>query len=219
MKTSQNHLKIRVHFLIFVLVPLLSVFSTGAALYAQEKTAPETALSPAEQNTHNALRKVKDEMTMALNKSDLPALLKHVHPDVVFTGMNGEVARGKPAVQKYFARMMSGPNRVVKEVKIDLTVDTLTILHGTDTGIAYGYSIDSYKLSEGMDFEVKTRWTATMVREGGAWYIAGFHSSANIFENPLLTKAQNTLIWAGLAGVLLGLLIGFLAARFLLKKG
>jgi uncharacterized protein (TIGR02246 family) len=191
-------------FIQYILISLLLCASISA------QTAEEIAagLSPAEIQIHNELRNLRDEMLDALNKADLTRLLDNVHSEIVFTGMNGEVARGKQEVRAYFQKMMAGENRIVESITIDLTVDTLSILHGGDTAIAYGSSRDVYSLTEGLDFEAQTRWTATMVKSGGRWFVAAFHSSANIFENAILSKTRTSLIIAVIASALLGLALG-----------
>src|SRR5713101_8940474 len=125
-------------------------------LKAQDKAAGN------DEATHNELRALRETMVAALNRLDLDEMLKHVHQNVIFTAMNAEVCRGHNEVRAYFNRMMTGPDRVVESLKVNLNVDALTILYGGDTGIAYGSSVDQYKLANGMEFEAKTRWSTTM---------------------------------------------------------
>jgi len=162
--------------------------------------------------SHQALREMRDVMVNALNKGDIEALIPHLNKNIVFTAMNGEVCRGHDALRAYFNRMMKDPGHIVESLHINPTVDHLTDLYGGATGVAYGSSVDRYKLTNGQAFEVNARWSATLVRENGNWQIASFQSAANIFDNPLLNKAKSTLFWgaggAGLIGLALGLLIG-----------
>lgn len=173
--------------------------------------APQTATAD-DEASHKALRDLRDTMVNALNKGDMEALLPHLHPNIVFTAMSGEVCRGHDAVRAYFNRMMKGPGHVVESIHVNPTADRLTDLYGGTTGVAYGSSVDHYKLTSGQEFEVNARWSATMVKENGNWQIASFQSAANVFDNPLLNKAKSTLYWggggAGLIGLFLGLLIG-----------
>ena len=69
-----------------------------------------------------------------------------------------------------------------------------------------------------MEFQVQTRWTASLVRENGRWLITAFHSSANAFDNPILDKARQLamLQWGGIgtaAGALIGVLVGRAVGR------
>jgi len=162
--------------------------------------------------SHQALREMRDAMVNALNKGDVDAMISHLHKNIVFTAMNGEVCRGPDELRAYFNRMMKDPGHIVESLHVNPTVDRLTDLYGGTSGVAYGSSVDHYKMTNGQEFDVNARWSATMVKENGAWQIASFQSAANIFDNPLLNKAKRVIYWgaggAGLIGLVLGLLIG-----------
>lgn len=167
--------------------------------------------------THDEIRRLRDDILAALQRGDIDAVLPHLHPNVIFTPMNNEVARGPQGVKAYFEKMMTGPDRVVEEMQLHMEVDRLTDLYG-DTGIASGSSNDFYQLTSGPRFNVPTRWTCSLVRENGRWLIASFHSSVDAFENPILAlqKRATALPMAGLgilAGLAFGLLLGFLIWR------
>lgn len=167
--------------------------------------------------THDEIRKLRDDILAALQRGDIDAVLPHLHPNVVFTPMNNEVARGPQGVKAYFQKMMTGPDRRVAEMRLNMEVDRLTDLYG-DTGLAFGSSNDFYRLASGPSFNVPTRWTCSLVRENGRWLITSFHSSANAFDNPILArqKRATALPMAGLgivAGLASGLLLGALLWR------
>ena len=61
-----------------------------------------------------------------------------------------------------------------------------SIFHGGDTGISFGETVANYNLF-GKDYEIKSRWTATLVKENGKWLLAAYHISMNTLDNPLLT--------------------------------
>jgi ketosteroid isomerase-like protein len=184
---------------------LFVLFALCVSVFAQ---IPQGA---GDEATHNALRAMRDAVVAAVNKGDMEALIPHLHKNIVFTAMSGEVCRGHDALRTYFNRMMKDPGHIVASLSINPTVDRLTDLYG-DTGVAYGSSVDRYKLTDGQEFDVNARWSVTMVKENGEWQIASFQSAANVFDNPLLNKAKSALYWvaagAGLAGVVLGALIG-----------
>jgi ketosteroid isomerase-like protein len=167
--------------------------------------------------THDEIRKLRDDILAAIQRGDVDAVLPHLHPNVVFTPMNNEVARGPEGVKAYFQKMMTGPDRRVAEMRLNMEVDRLTDLYG-NTGIASGSSNDFYKLTSGPSFEVPTRWTCSLVRENGRWLITSFHSSVNAFDNPILARQKRAMAlpMAGLgivAGLAFGLLMGFLLWR------
>jgi uncharacterized protein (TIGR02246 family) len=163
--------------------------------------------------THNALRQLKATMEKALNERDLNAIVANVDPNVVFTTMNGDVCRGPQQIRAYFDKMLNAPGHIVKDVKVAFEVDQLTTLYGGDTGVAYGSSNDHYVLTDGKTFDIRGRWTCTMVKNGDRWVIAAFHYSANVFDNPILDRYKRVIWQAGIGAGLVALLLGYLVGR------
>ena len=192
----------------FLSIAVLSL-SLAPAVLAQ---TADVAVAPPPAAVHDELRRVRDAILAAINKGDVDGVLKHLHPNVVFTPMNGEVCRGPAQVRAYFDKMMKGPDRIVESVRFDLKVDALTDLYG-DTGIAYGSSNDHYKLTNGLEFPVQTRWTCSLVRENGRWLVTSFQASPNAFDNPiLLQKTRSASFKGGGIGAVVGLLVGLILA-------
>lgn len=182
------------------------VFGVVAPVWSQTPPASDEA-------THNQLRALRDGLLDAINKGDIERQLTYLHPNIVVTALNGEVSRGQEGVRAYFLKMTTGPKRVVESFHCEVTVDELTILYGGDTGVAFGSAVQSYKLTDGLKLDAKTRWTATLVKEQDRWLVASLHASANLFDNPLLTAAKKTAYWAGGIALLVGLIIGSLLSR------
>ena len=168
---------------------------------------------PAEDPAHAQLRALRDDLLDAVNKRDMDRVLRHLHPDVVVTWQNAEVSRRPEGVRAYLSRMLDGPNSIVRSFNTSVTVDELTILHCGDAGIVFGSSRDVLELRAGKSVELNSRWTATVVLVGGAWKIAGFHRSSNLFDNPLLNAAKRLLTLVGVVAAAAGLGIGFLVGR------
>jgi uncharacterized protein (TIGR02246 family) len=205
----------------FPVVVALLGFATASLAQepAQEPAAasPPAQVAPAPEAVHDELRKLRDDVLAAIDRNDFDAIMPHLHPNVVFTPMNGEVCRGPQEIRAYFDKMLKGPDAIVKSIHLEVEVDRLTDLYG-DTGLAFGSSNDHYTLTNGMDFPVRTRWTCALVRENGKWLITAFQGSANIFDNPVLERAKQAakLQWGGIAlgaGALLGLLLGVAIGR------
>lgn len=180
-------------------------------------TFPMAAQEP-DAATHNALRQLKATMEKAMNERDLNAIVANVDPNVVFTTMNGDVCRGPQEIRAYFDKMLNAPGHIVKDVKVAFEVDQLTTLYGGDTGVAYGSSNDHYVLTDGKTFDIRGRWTCTMVKNGDRWVVAAFHYSANVFDNPILDRYKRAIWQAGIAIGLIVLLIGYAAGRLLRKQ-
>jgi len=190
-------------------MPLLML---GAGLLALSIGAGAVS-QPVEDPAHAELRALRDGLLDAVNKKDVNALQRLLHPDVVVTWQNAEVSRKPEGVRAYLARMLEGPDRIVDDFTTSVAVDELTILHGGDAGISFGTSRDHFKLRGGQSFDLNSRWSAAVVRHEGRWVVASFHASVNLFDNPLLTGAQRLAIGGGAGALILGLAVGYVVAR------
>lgn len=174
---------------------------------------------PKEDPEHNELRAVRDAMLAAFDKGDIDGLLAHLHPDGVVTWQSGETSRGRDGVRKYYERMMVGENRTVKSMTSKLDVDDLSLLYNDKTSaIATGNMTNHFVLNDGMDFDLASRWTATLLKDKGRWQVTAFHISTNMFDNGVLRLIlRKSLLWtgiaAGVAGLLLGTILGLIVAR------
>ncbi len=187
---------------------LLLVLAIALPLAAQE---PDAAV-------HNALRQLKATMTKALNERDLDTIVANVDPNVVFTTMNNDVRRGPDQIRAYFNEMLTAPGHIVKDVKVSFEADALTTLYGGDTGVAYGSSNDHYELTNGDKFNIKGRWSCTMVKNGDRWVIASFHYSTNVFDNPLLDRYKSMYVPIGAGALVAGLIIGWFIGRMMSRR-
>jgi uncharacterized protein (TIGR02246 family) len=173
-----------------------------------------------EDPAHDELRALRDAMKEAFNKKDIEALLKHLHPDVIVTWQNGEVSKGPGAVREYYNRMLVGDKSVLVDVKAEPEVTDLALLFGEPalTAVAYGKLKDRYKLRDGTEFTMDSRFSATAVKKDGKWLIVNFHGSTNVFDNDVLHMYVKKTAWwtggiAGGAALVLGLLIGWFIGK------
>lgn len=184
----------------------------AASLWGQSGGAAELTESRAEA-LHQELRELRATMERALNDRDLDTIVANVTDDVLFTTMNGDVVRGPEMIREYFEKMLSGPDAVVDTVTSSFVADDLSLLVEDDVAIAFGHSDDHYVLKNGMDFRAKARWSATLVRRDDHWFIANFHYSTNMFDNPVLDAQRSTLIKGSVVVAIAALLVGFFAGR------
>jgi ketosteroid isomerase-like protein len=157
---------------------------------------------------HGQLRALRDGMFQAYEKRDVDKLLSYLEPGVVVTWQNGDRTVGPEELRAFYNRMMNGDSRVVTDVKSKLTVDGLSTLYSGDTAIAKGTLEDSFVLASGNTFVLNSKWTATVVKSGDDWKVASFHASSSIFDNPILSAAQQwtmTLVGIGFVG---GIILG-----------
>lgn len=176
-------------------------------------TANAVTAQPVEDPAHAELRALRDGLVDAVNKKDVEALLRHLHPDVVVTWQNAEVSRKPEGVRAYLVRMLQGTDRMVDDFSTNVAVDELTILHGGDTGISFGSSRDHFKLRSGQSFDLNSRWSATVVRHDGRWVVGAFHASVNLFDNPLLVGSQRLALGGSIGALIVGIVLGYLMGR------
>ena len=187
-----------------------------AAAPAPATAAPATPLEvrAAENPNHAQLRVLRDGITDAMNKKDVNGIITYLHPTVVFTTMNGDVARGHQGIRDYYEKMMSGPNRVVDSVTVKFNADDLTALYLNDSmGVCVGSTQDVYNLKGGQRMDINARWTATLIKEDGKWLVSAIHYSTNMFSNPVLTAVQKTMMMVGMGCAVVGLLLGMMIGR------
>ncbi|HUA64536.1 MAG TPA: nuclear transport factor 2 family protein [Alphaproteobacteria bacterium] len=163
--------------------------------------------------THNALRAMRDGLMDAVNKGDIDRELTYLTTNVVVTWHDATVSRGREGVRDYYNRMMNGPNKVVSDFHAEINVDELTILYGDSTGIAFGSSLEHFKLVNGNSFDLKGRWTATMIKQDGHWLVASLHVSTNIFDNVMLDIMKKYAIRAAWTALIVGFILGWLIGR------
>ncbi|WCL49175.1 YybH family protein [Leptospira sp. GIMC2001] len=178
---------------------------------------PSTLFS--EDSVHNELRKFKVEFEEAVETRDIAKMLEFVHPNVVITFVDAQALRGHTELSDYLNRLLKGPSRLIKNFNTKIDVDELTIMYGNNNvGISFGSSDDYFNLTEGLEFHSKSRWTATLVKENNKWLIASAHVSVDMFKNPLLTAAKNSIyIWA-LISFILGTGLGYGIFRFIQSR-
>ncbi|MEP6732306.1 MAG: nuclear transport factor 2 family protein [bacterium] len=203
-----------------VIVLMSPVVSAQESKTAVPTGADALAALPAEERaTHQELIALRIGMQNAFNKmgasgkaEDMQALLEYVHPDMILTAMNGQSVRGKEGLMDYFNRMMVKEGHTVASLHHDFSADHLSILLRPDVATNRGTSRGSYVFTDGSQFTIDTRWTATMVKDQGRWKLAAFQFGPSIFENPVV-DAYKAWIYkaaaiAGVVALLLGVFIG-----------
>ena len=191
----------------------LALFLAQADAGTDAPAAAPVPPAPTEEQLHNELRAVRDEMEKAMNAQDLEGLMKHLDDRVVFSTMNGDVVTGHQGVRDYFTKMLKGPGARVKSVNAHFEATELSRLYDGTLATAYGTTNDSYELVDGMKFSMKAQWSTTLKRSAdGTWKILTFHYSANVFDNAIRDLELGTLkkvaVVAGVVALLLGLVIG-----------
>jgi len=189
------------HFLFFILF-----FTVASA---------EVDIDPRESD-RQLMRSILVDIEKSLNNKDFNLILKHLNPDAVVTYYNAEVTRNHAEAEEYFQRMIVDTNAVVKEFNTVASISSPAIFHG-NTAVAWGTTVETYKLATGLEFKLNGNWTVTLQKMDEQWKIVALHFSTNLFDNPLLNNAKRFSWIVGIVAFLSGLLVMFVMGRFFRK--
>lgn len=184
-------------------------------------STPVDSVASDQAATHDAIRSLRDSLINAIHKKDIDSLTSLLHEDVVLTAQDGDqlvAVRKREGVRAYMQKLLTGPESGIVSLTTKPVVDELTILHGGDTGVAFGSSSDHYVLRDGGEFDLDTRWSATLVQVDGTWQVANMHVSSNLFDNPITKAMSKIFLYIGLASGIAGLFVGYLIAKVVRKR-
>lgn len=197
---------------------LLLVCTLSCIAMAQSSTptpAPEADPHAADREL---LLKIFHEVEDSINSQSLDRMVKQMDPSAVVVWANGEVSRGPAEVLDYYERMVKGKDRILTKYT------TKAALHGHarflgngDVAIADGTMEDEFTPVVRGVFKLSSKWTTTVAKINGEWKIVALHLSANVFNNVLLDEAKSALMYTAGGGLVVGLLLGWLISRFLLR--
>ncbi len=195
--------------LVFVIAfVVLSVILVPASLPADNPAIP-----PATDASTAGLDHLRAALKEAYAKGDIDAIARYLHPDVVIVFPDGSILKGPDAFREYYKRMMTAPNHRVVSYSADPQVESRTVHN--DVGLSYGYMNDKYVLNDGRSFALNSRFTVTVFRspdgptDTDGWMVCSFHSSADAFDNPIVTMVATGVFWrAGIGGVVTGIVLG-----------
>lgn len=174
---------------------------------------PARAAAPDDPD-HVELRAIKDALVTAFNQRDEAGFLRHVHPSIVATWQNAEVSRRPDGIRAYMKKMTEGGTKQVESVRAKVEVDEPSSLYGEKTAVAFGSLEQDFKFTDGKEIVLKSRYTATFIKEDGRWLLAAVHVSANVFDNPVLSLAvRKTAMWSGLSALAVGGMVGWIIGR------
>ncbi len=201
--------------LVLLFLGLVFAGSLSATAFAQTSvSAIDTTDREAD---HDALRIMLIDAEKAINEGRFDDMIKYLDPNVNIIYQNAEVADGISEVKAFQERIFSESNGVLKGIKTKVTADILTEFYG-DTAIAYGTAVDHYTFVGGLEMDLKSKWSTTLVKEGTTWKVVSLQFTSNLFDNPLLAKAQAIAKYSAIGGLAVGLVLGFFTFRYLRRK-
>ncbi|NCF72352.1 MAG: DUF4440 domain-containing protein [Gammaproteobacteria bacterium] len=181
-------------------------------------SSPVLAAQEANHAIHEELRGVLSGIQDAVNAQDYGSIAPYFHENLSITTINQEVISTRAEIEPYFDKWF-GEGGYLKTLRMSLDADDLTEFYADTTfGIVRGSGEEDYVLSDSRSFPMKTRWTATVIKDtDGKWRILTLHIGTDFLDNPILAVAENSTKYfamaGGAAGLVLGLLIMFLWGR------
>ena len=181
-------------------------------------SSPMLAAQEANHAIHEELRGVLSGIQDAVNAQNYGGLAPYFHENLSITTINQEVISTRAEIEPYFEKWF-GPGGYLKTLRMSLDADDLTEFYADSTfGIVRGSGEEDYVLSDSRSFPMKTRWTATVIKDtDGKWRILTLHIGTDFLDNPILAVAEDSTKYfamgGGVVGLILGLLIMFLWGR------
>jgi len=190
---------------IFLAIIVSSIFSL-----------PFTAFAEADAEIHTELRALLKGIETAVNTEKYSDLAQYFHKDLRVTTVNQNTISSHPEIAAYFKEWF-GEGGYLVSLKMSLKPDALTELYNNKTmGIVRGSGIEKYKLTDGRDLDLNTRWTATVIKDTNSkWRILALHLGTNFYDNAIYNETRSYLIKMGVIGSLLALVLGFLIGFYL----
>lgn len=185
---------------------LVGFFLTISLVYAADNEA-----------VHQELRDVLQGIEKSVNSKNYGALQHYFSPKMKVTTINQEILSDPSQIEPYFNKWF-GEKGYLKDVQMKLDADAKTEFYGDNIGVVWGSGDEKYILSDTRFFDMKTRWTATVIKEDdGKWRILTLHIGTNFLDNPVSNAIESsTKLFAAigaLAGLVLGLLMSFVYIR------
>jgi LPXTG-motif cell wall-anchored protein len=221
---------------LFVLLYLFSCLA-NAELAAPSATPMEALMIAVPENTnggdivpsnaqteeiHKELRGLLQGIETAINSEKYTDLKPYFSEKLRVTTINQNVINTPEGIDAYFKEWF-GEGGYLKKLNIKLNADALTELHGVpgnpSWGLVYGSGVENYQLTDGRKLDMKTRWTATVMKEAdGKWRILALHIGTNFYDNPIFAAVQNSTKYYAAGGLVVGLLLGALGLAFFRRK-
>ena len=191
--------------------------SSPAPAISQPAT-PSASAGQSREADHEALRALLRQATEAVNNKNFDALKPLFHDRFSVTTVDQKLFTSFADFKQYFADLFNGPNAPLKSIIFKPEADALTEFVGDNLGLSHGTSTDTYNFTDGDTRTMTSRWTATLIKDNGAWKILNLHIGTNLLDNPVTAAAKSYVYKAGIGAGLGGLLLGFLLA-WVMRRG
>lgn len=190
---------------------LIVCLCTSLGFAQEQETEPD-------HEVHEELRALLKATEVAINTAKYEGLEATLSEQTRVTTSTQDFLGSNKEVAQYMADTF-GPGKKMESVHLEWEPAVLTELSPDKSwGLAYGTGIEDYVHSDGRTYNFRTRWTAVVAKEpDGKYRIRAMHMGANFLDNPILSEverqAKGYASFAGIGGLVLGLLLGVLLGR------
>jgi ketosteroid isomerase-like protein len=167
---------------------------------------------------HDALRKLKDAATEAVNKRDYAAARAVLHEPFMATLVTQDSFTDFEKLKAYFEGLYTRDVLRMKSITMSADADDISQIYNGTFALTKGSTKERYELADGRNFDMNGRWTAVSIKEDGAWKVLAVHTGVNFMDNPVLAAIEKSVMWFGIGGGILGVLVGFAAGWFVKRS-
>lgn len=158
-----------------------------------------------------AIHEVFATVERAVRDRDKTTLIDSATERHLMISKNGETVVGRVALGAYLDKMIGyAPSIKSLQSTVEMSPD---ILFYGGTALTHGRSRDHYAFADGLELDLTTFWTATLVHEPDRWRIAAIHYSFDLFDNGMLDAVHRGALVAAAGGALGGFIAGLLFFR------
>jgi ketosteroid isomerase-like protein len=180
-------------------------------------TAAIAQVNPQEAD-HAALRKLKDDVTNAINTRNLAAVDGMLHKPFLSTVITQESFNETGKLRSWFDDLFSRPLLRLRHFRIEAEADEMAQIYTGTFAVARGSTKERYELADGRGFDFDGRWTATAIKTNGQWKVLAIHAGTNFLDNPVINAIERHTMTLAAISTAMGVFVGFLLGFFLRRR-
>ena len=159
---------------------------------------------------HQEMRQLLADVTQAINTEDIDHIRNFFAKDYIYVGADQSTVTNRTEFLAYYDKLLGGKNALLKSLNFQPKALMKTKFIQDNVGIVYGESDDTYVLANGHTTKVKSKWSATLLKEDGKWKVATLHNGVNFYDNPEITYFLNFWKMIAFGALIVGVALGYL---------
>ena len=195
----------------------MKLIASAVAVLLLTITAATAQVNPQEAD-HAALRKLKDDVTNAINTRNLAAVDGMLHKPFLSTVITQESFNETGKLRSWFDDLFSRPLLRLRHFRIQAEADEMAQIYTGTFAVARGSTKERYELADGRGFDFDGRWTATAIKTNGQWKVLAIHAGTNFLDNPVINAIERHTMTLAAVSTAMGVFVGFLLGFFLRRR-